>query len=102
MVPEIVKYVQLISNLVVRQQTLNTPHEVIHSVFKKGEEMFFKLGIQKTNIFFDLCAEPYGFNRISDGEIESIRDYIKRMLENDDLYTRTDYSLHEFLPRTMQ
>jgi hypothetical protein len=45
MLPEFVKYVMLVNNLVVRQQTLNTPHEVIHSVFKKGEEMFFKLGI---------------------------------------------------------
>ena len=93
----------LIQNLVVRRQTLNTPHEVIETVFKKrGEHSFYKLGCQKTNIIFDLCAEPYGFNRISDDDKESIIDYIKRMIGNHSLYTRTDYSLHEFIPFNMQ
>jgi hypothetical protein len=70
----------LIQNLVVRRQTLNTPHEVIDYVLKKGDQYFYKLGIQKTNIIFDLCAEPYGYNRISEGDKESIRDYITRMI----------------------
>ncbi len=102
MVPELAKYIMLVQNLVVRRQTLNEPHEVIDTIYKKGDHSFYKLGIQKTNILFDLCVEPYGFNRISEGDKESIRDYITRMLENNHLYTRTDYSLHEFLPRTMK
>ncbi len=51
---------------------------------------------------FDLCAEPYGLNRMSDGDKEGIIDYIKRMIKNDNLYTRTDISLHEFIPLNMQ
>jgi hypothetical protein len=57
---------------VVRKRTLNTPHEVIEAVYKKGTHSFFKLGCQNTNLIFDLCAEPYGFNRISDTDKESI------------------------------
>jgi len=92
----------LIQNLVVRRQTLNTPHEVIDSVFKRGNHSFYKLGCQNTNLIFDLCAEPYGLNRMSDDDKESILDYIRRMLRNDNLYTREDYSLHEFIPSNMQ
>ena len=75
----------LIQNLVVRRQTLNKPHEVIDSVFKRGNHSFFKLGCQHTNLIFDLCAEPYGLNRMSDDDKESILDYIRRMLRNDNL-----------------
>jgi hypothetical protein len=35
LIPELAKYIMLIQNLVVRRQTLNTPHEVIDSVFKR-------------------------------------------------------------------
>jgi hypothetical protein len=74
----------------------------VEAVYKQGTHSFYKLGCQKTNIVFDLCAEPYGFNRMSDGDKEGIVDYIKRMLRNDNLYTRKDYSLHEFIPLNMQ
>lgn len=47
---------------------------------------------------YDWCAEPYGFNRM---EKESITDYIKRMVNCDRLYTREDYSMHEFVPKVM-
>jgi hypothetical protein len=39
---------------------------------------------------------------MSDDDKESILDYIRRMLRNDNLYTREDYSLHEFIPSNMQ
>ena len=48
---------------------------------------------------FDLCAEPYGFNRM---EKESVPDYVRRLLKCDRLYTRQDYAMHEFPPRVMQ
>lgn len=89
----------LVQNLVVRRQTLNTPHEVIESVYRNGKHKFYKLGCQTRNLIFDLCAEPYGFNRM---EKESVKDYIKRMIECSRLYNRTDYSVHEFIPKVMK
>jgi len=39
---------------------------------------------------------------MSDHDKESILAYIKRMLHNDNLYNRKDFSLHEFIPFNMQ
>ena len=35
-------------------------------------------------------------------EKEAIQDYVQRMLKCDRLYDRTDYSIHEFIPKNMQ
>ena len=97
-IPELAKYLMLAQNLVVPRQTLNTPHEVIETVYKDKltKQTVYKLGYQKTNLIFDLVAEPYGFNRM---EKESVEEYIARLLRDDHLYTRTDYSFHEFVPK---